>query len=88
MDFKKGKSNNVDANAAFRSKTKRDVLVLGDSASNPAPSKTCQAIFVFCKHRVFLVFLTYNILSLNVMIIKASHDFSFSVKYDSGIEKI
>ena len=37
MTYKKGKANNVTANAAFKSKSKRELMDLSEAIQNPAP---------------------------------------------------
>ncbi|XP_059176190.1 O(6)-methylguanine-induced apoptosis 2-like [Physella acuta] len=39
LKYSMGKSNNVTANAAFKSKTKRDMLNLSEQKNNPAPGQ-------------------------------------------------
>ncbi|RUS76225.1 hypothetical protein EGW08_015998 [Elysia chlorotica] len=39
LNYKKGKANNVTANAAFKSKSKRELMDLSEAIQNPAPGK-------------------------------------------------
>jgi len=56
-----GKSNNVTANAAFLSQSKRETIAAGDAKAKPAPCEYTLSCISHCHLSIFLVHVFSNV---------------------------